>query len=320
VTTVFLATLAPGIARARPIGGGDWTVEVVLPGVDVRCLAADPSQPMRVWAGTQGNGMMVSDDAGVTWASAGLDGMIVKAVTATADGRIYAGTKPPLIFVTQDRGRRWTELSSFRRKRQFFWFSPAERPFTAYVQGLAAADDIIVAGIEAGAVLRSPDGGATWEGHRKGALRDCHGLAAAASGRFVEAGGTGGGAAYSTDRGNSWRRPSGHDRHYGWAVGVDVADPTLWYFSSAPGIRAHSDNADAAIYRCDRSGMCTELGGGLPSPMKAMPYALVTGPEPNQVTAGMSDGKVWESLDAGKNWSLLAHVPGVNRAMIRLDI
>src|SRR5579859_8217448 len=82
VTTIFLATLAPGIARARS-SGGDWTVEVVLPEVDVRCLAADPVQPMRVWAGTQGQGMLVSDNAGDTWASAGLDGRIVKAITAT---------------------------------------------------------------------------------------------------------------------------------------------------------------------------------------------------------------------------------------------
>jgi len=317
--TVFLATLAPGIARVWP-SGDRWTVEVVLPDVDVRCLAHEPSNPRRVWAGTQGAGMLVSDDAGITWASAGLDGTIVKAVTVTGDGRIYAGTKPPLLFVSEDRGRRWVELASFRKKRQFFWFSPAERPFTAYVLGLAVEGDVIVAGIEAGAVVRSPDRGATWQGHRKGALRDCHGLAAAPGGRFVEAGGSGGGAAYSTDAGASWHRPIGHSRHYGWAVAVDVADPTLWYFSSAPGVRAHSDDADAAIYRCRGTESCEKVEGGLPAPMKAMPYALMTGPEPNQVTAGMSDGEVWESTDAGDSWNLLFQAPGVNRAMTRLDI
>jgi photosystem II stability/assembly factor-like uncharacterized protein len=317
--TVFLATLVPGLARASA-SGGRWSVDVVLPDVDVRCLAVNPENPRQVWAGTQGGGMQRSDDAGVTWLSAGLDGTIIKAVAVTLDGRVYAGTKPPQIFVTEDGGRRWFELSSFRKRRQFFWFSPAEKPFTAYVQGLAADGDVIVAGIEAGAVVRSPDRGATWERHRPGALRDCHGLVAAPGGRFVEAGGTGGGAAYSTDFGRTWRRPKGHGRHYGWAAAVDVADPTLWYFSSAPGVRAHSSDADAAVYRCRGTEPSEELGGGLPAPMKAMPYALITGPEPNQVVAGMSDGEVWESMDAGDTWFLLFRAPAVNRALVRLNI
>jgi len=317
--TVFLATLVPGLARAS-LSSGRWNVDVVLPDVDVRCLAADPGNPKQVWAGTQGGGMQRSEDAGVTWMSAGLEGMIVKAVAVTGDGRVYAGTKPPLIFVTGDGGRHWIELASFRGTRQFFWFSPAEKPFTAYVQGLAADDDVIVAGIEAGAVVRSPDRGATWERHRPGALRDCHGLAAAPGGRFVEAGGSGGGAAYSIDSGRTWKRPHGHDRHYGWAAAVDVADPTLWYFSSAPGVRAHSNDADAAIYRCRGAEPCQELGGGLPAPIKAMPYSLITGPEPGQVVAGMSDGEVWESRDAGDTWFLLFRAPAVNRAMVRLNI
>jgi photosystem II stability/assembly factor-like uncharacterized protein len=317
--TVFLATLVPGLARASSFRDR-WTIDVVLPDHDVRCLAVNPSNPARVWAGTQGAGVQLSEDAGLTWTSGGLDGMIVKTVTVTADGRVYAGTKPPLIFVNEDGGRGWVELTSFRKRRQFFWISPAEKPFTPYVQGLAAEGDVIVAGIEAGAVVRSSDRGATWQGHRPGALRDCHGLAVAPSGRFVEAGGTGGGEAYSTDAGKSWRRPSGHGRHYGWAVAIDVADPALWYFSSAPGVRAHSDDADAAIYRCRGTESCEELAGGLPAPMKAMPYALITGPEPNQVAAGMSDGEVWESGDAGDSWNLLFRAPGVNRAMIRLEV
>ncbi len=53
--------------------------------------------------------------------------------------------------------------------------------------------------------------------------------------------------------------------------------------------------------------------------MKAMPYALITGPAANQVVVGLSDGAVWESSDAGDSWHALFRVPGVNRAMIRLD-
>jgi photosystem II stability/assembly factor-like uncharacterized protein len=317
---VFLSTLGRGLARGELVSGDQWSVETLLPTVDVRALAVDQRDQARVWAGTQGTGILKSEDAGRTWTPSGLDGKIVKSLAVALDGRIYAGTKPALIFVSEDAGATWSELAEFRKVRRFFWLSPAEPPFSAYVQAIAVVGEVVVAGVEAGAVVRSPDGGRTWLGHRPGALRDCHSLASAPGGHFFEAGGSGGGAAMSADGGQTWRRPKGHDRHYGWACAVDPDDPGLWYFSSAPGIRAHSDDADSAIYRCRGADRCEKLSGGLPSPMTAMPYSLLTGPEPNRVVAGMSDGEICESRDAGATWRRLLKLAGVNRAMIGLDL
>jgi hypothetical protein len=317
--TVFLSTLVPGVARAERDGSGRWSVEPVLPSTDVRSLAVDPRNPSRVWAGTQGSGVLKSVDAGVTWSPGGLDGLVVKTITVCEDGRIYAGTNPAMVFVTESDGLAWSEVVAFRRVRRPFWFSPAEAPFTAYVQAIAVDGEVIVAGIEAGAVVRSSDAGRSWQGHRRGALRDCHCLVSGHAGHFFEAGGSGGGAAVSADGGQTWHRPTGHDRRYGWACAADPADPELWYFSSAPGVRAHSGDADAAIYRCTGARSSERLSGGLPPHMKAMPYSLLTGPEPNRVVAGMSDGTVWESSDAGDSWGRLFELPGVNRVMIRID-
>src|SRR3712207_8997676 len=41
--------------------------------------------------------------------------------------------------------------------------------------------NLVVAGIELGGVMRSPDGGETWEDQRPGAYADCHNLAAHAA-------------------------------------------------------------------------------------------------------------------------------------------
>jgi hypothetical protein len=318
--TVFLSTLVPGVARAESGGGGRWSVDTVVSATDVRCLAADPGRPTIVWAGTQGAGVMRSDDAGRTFQQAGLDGRIVKSMAVSPGGRVYAGTKPPLLFTSDDDGRTWTELVGFRRVRRFFWLSPAESPFTAYVQAIALDGEVVVAGIEAGAVVRSADGGRTWQGHRRGALRDCHSLASL-PGRFFEGGGTGGGAAFSVDGGVTWRRPPEMDRTYGWSVAADPGDPNLWYVSIAPGIRAHSNDADAAIYRFRDSLSSERLSGGLPQPMNFMPYALLPGPEPNRLTAGLSSGELWESHDRGDSWRPLpVRLPKVERAMIRLDV
>lgn len=320
--TVYLSTLVPGLARAEMLPTGKWAVEVVALQADIRCLVVDPHAPGRVFAGTQGDGVLRSDDSGRTFTPTGLDGLIVKslAVHPSRPGHLFAGTKPPRLFVSEDGGRQWLELESFQRVRRLFWFSPAELPFTAYVQAIAISHsdpDVLIAGIEAGAVVRSVDGGRTWQGHRPGALRDCHSLHAIGR-RFFEGGDRG--AAVSDDGGANWTRPPGLRRKYGWAVVADPADPSLWYLSSAYGIRAHSDHADAAIHRCRGDGPWEELSGGLPRPMDGMPYALIAGPEARRLAAGLSNGEVWETRDAGDSWVQLGFaLPRINRALVRID-
>jgi hypothetical protein len=245
------------------------------------------------------------------------------AVSQSEPGCIYAGIKPAAVYVSRDGGSTWSELDAFQKVRRFFWLSPAERPFSPYVQAIALSNDepgLVVVGIEAGALVRSTDGGLTWEGHRRGAMRDCHSLVSHASrpGYVYEGGGTGGGA-FSRDGGGRWQRPAGLDRKYGWAVAADVTDPELWHLSSSPGVRAHSDHADAGIYRT-RGGPWERLTNGLPDPMNAMPYALLTGPLSGVVTAGMSNGELWQSDDAGDSWRRLdVRLPRIERCLARLD-
>ncbi len=334
--SVFLATTGPGLARAS-FQDGAWSVEFLLPDQDVRCLAADPLAPQIIYAGTQGNGLLRSSDSGQTWQPAGLMGHIVKAVAVSRvePGVVYAGTKPPALFVSRDSGAHWAEMTAFRRiPSRRFWLSPAEPPFTAYVQGIALSPSdpqVIVAGIEAGAVVRTDDGGQTWSDHRPGALRDCHSLTFhAANGDWVyEGGGTGGGAAYSRDGGQTWQQPTaGLDRHYGWACAADPAQPDIWYISASPmfswsnpGVpTAHLDGqANAYIFRSAGGRPWQRLGGGLPQPLNYMAYALLTDPAaPGHLYAGLSDGHVWRSTDYGDSWRLMPfNLRSIRRVLIR---
>lgn len=327
---VFLATTGDGVAIASRGTDGHWSVDYALDGQDARCLATDPNHPGVVYAGTQGNGVWRSVDGGQIWPPTGLAGKIVKAlaVSRTEQGTLFAGTKPALIFVSRDGGARWEEISSFRRiPFRRFWRSPAERPFTAYVQAIALSptdSGVVVVGIEAGATVISADGGQTWSGHRPGALRDCHSLAFhTVSGDWVySAGGTGGGAAVSRDAGRTWvHRGAGLDRHYGWACAADPARPETWYVSvSRSPLHAHSDdNAEAAIFR-STDGAWRRLEGGLPQPLDSMPYSLLTDPEaPEHVFAGLANGQVWHGTDHGDNWERLPFSFGaIHRALLRL--
>jgi photosystem II stability/assembly factor-like uncharacterized protein len=329
-TTVFLATTGTGLARAAADGGEGWSVESLLPGQQVYCLAADPADPQRVYAGTDG-GVLVSLDSGKTWRSAGLTGKIVRSLASSAaePGTLYAGTKPALVFVSRDKGETWVELAGFRHIfSRRFWFSPAEWPPTAYVQSLALSPtdrNVIIAGIEAGAVVRSEDGGETWADHRPGALRDCHTLTFHSShGDWAyEAGGSGGGVAYSRDGGQTWRQPkAGLDRHYGWACAADPAHPGVWYASVSTGpARAHGDgDARAYIYRSREGASWQKLAGGLPQPLNHMPYVLLTDPSSaGELYAGLSNGEVWYSADYGDSWARLPFRLGrIDRSMIML--
>ncbi len=331
-TKIFLATTGHGIARAEARAAGSWSVEHLLPEYDVRSLAAAPLRPTITYAGTQGRGVLRSDDRGRTWRPAGLDGKIIKsiAVSRVEPDTVYAGTKPARLYVSRDGGLMWRELESFRRIRsRWFWFSPAEKPFTAYVQAIALSPtdpSVVLAGIEAGAVMRSIDGGHTWSGHRPGALRDCHSLIFhATNGNWVYQGGAwfrARGAAVSRDAGAHWTAPrDGIDRAYGWAVAADPARPEVWYISVSPDPKkAHSDgNAQACIFRSIGGARWEKLSGGLPQPLDYMPYALLTDPQAQgHVYAGLSNGEVWQSSDYGEAWQRLPFTSGAIQQMLIL--
>jgi photosystem II stability/assembly factor-like uncharacterized protein len=311
------------VAWAEPHGDA-WRQGEALGDHVVHCLAADPHAPGRVYAGTRGGGVWRSDDCGRAWRPAGLDGQIVKALAASRaePGALFAGTMPPALYVSRDGGGVWTEVDAFRRiPSRWWWRSPAEPSLTPYIQALAPSPvdpAVIVVGIEAGAVVRTADGGRTWSDHRPGALRDCHSAAFHASqGEWVyEAGGTGAGAAFSRDAGQTWQQPrDGLDRRYGWACAADPARPDVWYVSASPLFTwqrpgppaAHVDGAaNAYIFRSMAGGPWQKLAGGLPQPLMHMAYALVTDPAaPGVLYAGLSNGQVWRSDDHGDAWQRL---------------
>ncbi|MPZ71512.1 MAG: hypothetical protein GEU71_18630, partial [Actinobacteria bacterium] len=114
--TLLLATTGRGVERGEKTGAG-WGTARHLAELDVRSLAV--SAEGVALAGSQGDGVWRSDDAGVSWHASGLSGQIVKSLSfcAAEPNVVYAGTKPPLVYRSEDAGRTWRELESFRRIR-----------------------------------------------------------------------------------------------------------------------------------------------------------------------------------------------------------
>ncbi len=335
---ILLATNARGITRAEGDLGSSWRATRLLPELRVTCLAADAFDPDAVWAGTQHDGVLRSEDRGLSWHQAGMAGQIVKSLAPSplAPGTLYAGTKPAGVFVTHSGGENWEELVGFQEMRRWLWYSPAEPPSRQpYVLGLTVSPRdpmVIVAGVEAGAVLRSEDGGTSWHGHLRRADRDCHDLTFHhRDGDWVyEAGG--GGPAVSHDGGRSWRHPIRglQGRFYCMACAADPVRPEVWYVSAAPlmalpnplrfPVAHYPGHAHAYLYRSSGGASWERLEGGLPQPLDHMAYALVTDPAaPGHLYAGLQSGEVWHSADYGDSWCSLAVDMGeIYYALVRL--
>jgi photosystem II stability/assembly factor-like uncharacterized protein len=302
----LLAATGDGIARLSEDDRG-WTVELLLEGSSAQCLAVDPSSDGTVYAGCRGQGLWKSEDEGHAWVDVRLPEKDVFSVAVShADGRVYAGCEPSMLFASGDGGQSWEELASLREIPSAPTWSFPPRPWTSHVRWVAPSPHVaglLLVGIELGGLMRSEDGGATWEDHRPGAQRDVHSLAwhPSVAGRAYEAGG--GGAAWSGDGGNTWRAADdGRDRHYTWALAVDPDDPDCWFVSASPGpFNAHrAGQAQAHVYRWRGKGPWQALDGGLPQPLDAMPYALLVKDE--RLFAGLADGRLYVSSRDGEGW------------------
>jgi photosystem II stability/assembly factor-like uncharacterized protein len=300
------AATGDGIARLEE-SGGTWRVELSLAGSGAQCVAVNPNDPDTVFAGLREAGVRRTVDAGASWVDCALPerGVFSLAVSA-ADGAVYAGTEPSRLFRSDD-GQSWRALDALLElpSRPRWSFPP--RPWTSHVRWIAPSPHdakLLLVGIELGGLMRSCDGGESWQDHRPGAQPDVHSLAwhPRVPDRAYEAGG--GGAAFSLDGGESWQpADEGRDRNYTWSVAVDPDDPDCWYLSASTGPYAAHGGRDpqARIYRARDREPWQSLAGGLPEPLPAMPYALLT--TKSRLFAGLANGELWESRDRGESWS-----------------
>ena len=280
---------------------GAWEASATLSGRGAQCIAA---AGQTVYAGCRGAGVWRSEDAGQTWADAELPQRDVYSVAIAADGAVYAGCEPSALFVSRNGG--WRELTALQDIPSKPTWSFPPRPWTSHVRWIAPNPHeagMLLVGIELGGLMRSGDGGDTFDDHRPGAQRDVHCLAwhPSVPGRAYEA--AGGGTAWSQDWGESWEPlDAGRDRHYSWAVAVDPDDPDRWFVSASPGpFQAHGrGTAEAFVYRLGPDRSWAALDGGLPQPLDAMPYALLFAH--GRLFAGLRDGRLYASADGGDTW------------------
>lgn len=299
-------------------------------------VAIDPLDPDRIVAGTYDRSAWLTTDGGANWdyIGHGIHSTHVSAVAMSparrtdAGSAIYVGTEPANLYRSEDNGTIWEFFPELPKLPSSRTWSFPPRPWTHHTRWITPHPEdpeLIFVGIELGGVMRSTDGGQTWEDRKPGSQFDCHSMVIppADTDRLYEA--AGGGVALTLDRGATWQAADdGMDRHYAWAVAADPVDPDLWYVSASTSARsAHNRQGDsqAVLYRTDDTRTWHPIGPDadtqpdalLHHPNREMPYALATLPNwQNGLIVGLRNGTVLLSDDRGETLAPLeSGIPGI---------
>jgi hypothetical protein len=279
-------------------------------------------------AGTHGLGVARSDDGGATWnlANAGLshfDVWVVKAERLGGRERLFAGTLPAHLFVSDDGAASRRELTALRDVPSAPHWSFPPPPHQGHVLDIGVLRDSLYVGIEVGALLRSDDGGATFSElpvNPDVSEVDIHRLALHPKRpeRIIAA--TGWGMIASDDRGASWRKGEplpGID--YPIPLVAHPDDPDLLFVAGGEGWPPNwyqVGRSRAKIARSRDGGRSWQrLLGGLPDGQRPTfgGLALEAWDGGFAVLAADTDGQIYESRDGGERWSVVAETAPVSK-------
>jgi hypothetical protein len=229
---------------------------------------------------------------------------------AAGQPSLYAGTEPSRFFQSDDGGETWLEhrtLTALPSSRE--WSFPP-RPHTHHVRWIESDPVVprrVFVAVEAGALVRTLDGGTTWEDRVPDGPFDTHTMAThpAAPDHLYSAAGDG--YFESHDAGATWRRDvRGLSHRYLVGIAVDPGDPStvLISSSSGPWTAYNPRNADTYIYRRSGRGPWTMVREGVPTPEGTTVTHFAGGGEPGVIYAANNRG-VFRTDAAGLRWTAL---------------
>jgi photosystem II stability/assembly factor-like uncharacterized protein len=300
----------------RPLAGG-------LPeGAEVRAIAVHPRDARVIYAGTE-HGPYRSPDGGDHWTRLGFpdEGMAVWSfLFHPRDPRVmYAGTAPAAVYRSGDGGDTWRRLPAFRAPNR------VKMSFPCRVTRLAAdpsRPEDVYAALEVDGILRSPDGGETWEDcshhlvklaelpHLKSrivsdtdieGMMDSHALclSSAAPGTVFLA--VRMGLFRSADRGRTWEDMRvGRFSPLTYARDVQVSPHDARTMFAALSTAARSD--DGSLYRSDDLGATWRRADRGVKPQSTMMALALHAADPAQVYCATRHGQVFGTQDGGATW------------------
>lgn len=316
-------------------------------GIPVFTLTIDENNPDIIWVGTQNTrGIFRSDDGGRTWVQK--DNGVVESEGITfrgfavdpADSNVvyaageiasYAWSDEPVhgrefdmtrgvVYKTVDGGENWTAVWRGENLARYVWIDPTDTDVVYVSTGIfdrEAANSDPVAGTPGGeGILKSTDGGATWNRINEGLGNLYVGtlfmhpenpdvlLAGTGSNQYGE----GAGVYLSTDGGATWTRTLDSGAH---SVEISLSNPDVAYAANT-----------GFVYRSEDGGRTwRQVSGdvanwGPPGIVAGFPIDLQVDPrDPNRLFANNYGGGNFVSEDGGSTWAVASS--GYTGAQVR---
>jgi len=282
---IAFAVTGTGLYRT-PNGARAWRmVEGEIedqPGLTV-AVSPDFGRDQMALVGTEGAGVWRSQDRGLTWHQAGLDGQVVNCLACSAeyvrDRTLYAGTATGELWRSHDGGRTWRRVNHGMPT----------------ILSLAAAGPWVLAGTYQQGLYASRDRGDTWNWRGAGlAARSITLLHALDDSTLLAAGKDILGITPSMDAGASWQKSD-----------PAISELHIMHLTSAEGSIALAASSKGVLRSLDRgrSWVLLSLPDG-EGPASCVRPSL-TFSQDHTVWAGTSGGQIFRSLDGGETWSTL---------------
>jgi photosystem II stability/assembly factor-like uncharacterized protein len=328
---VLVGTREGVLTIAREKTGAEWQVtHRAIPDKHISAMITEPESGL-IFAGAFHGSVQMSADGGKSWEPRG-NGMTQTNVYSLAarriDGRVrlFAGTEPAHLFVSDDLGVNWSEMPSLRTVPSVpKWNFPAP-PHIGHVKHINFDPDnptTIYASVEVGGLLKSTDGGQSWQ-EFSGLYEDVHRLMIHPSNRTLLYAVTGRGLYVSPDGGTHWEQWTRREDEIGGYPDGFVfrpSDPKLILMTAAhdaPGTWRTTHFAGARISRSKDGGRTWEiLRNGLPDRLQASieAFCLEEAGASCAVYAATTSGEIYCSEDLGENWRIIVTgLPPVSKA------
>ncbi|MFZ4411070.1 MAG: WD40/YVTN/BNR-like repeat-containing protein [Paracraurococcus sp.] len=321
-----------------PVGGTEW--EHVTRGFPTEChvpvITACPHDPNRIFAGTQ-EGPYVSTDAGASWRRLDFprtDRQVWGiAVHPRNPNRLYVGTSPLGVFLSDDAGGTWREakgaglpdpadMRGFVNRVMRFAFNPRN-------------PEEIFAALEVRGVIRSTDGGESWtdrgddlialsgKPHLQSAIittntaegmLDAHAIAISPAAPETPFLAVRMGLFRSDDHGGHWQELPMRDRspiHYGRDIRVSPHDPNTLYAT----LSTAANGATGTIWRSTDLGREWARFDPQNTPGSTLMAVVPSPRDPKVVYAAARKGEVFGTLDEGASWQQVPLPAGCQAVM-----